>query len=57
VHPKASSAGLICHSPTLSPPVTTKHPMVKFQEMSLEQGTDGYGGKHLEKRRVLRPEW
>jgi len=45
------------HSPTLPPPVTAKRRLVKFQDISLDQGIDGYVGKDYEKRRVLRWGW
>ena len=48
--------GLTSHSPKQTPPVTAKHRVVIIPGDQPEEGIDGYGGKHFEKRKVLRRE-
>jgi len=39
------------------PPVTARHRVVIIPGDEPEEGTNGYGGKDFEKKRVLRREW
>ena len=47
------NAGLVASS-SLTIAITAKRRVVKFHEMSLQQGIDGHGGKDFEKRMVFK---
>ena len=56
MRPKASGAGLICRTDQYFQE-TSVHVRDKNHEISPLEREEGYGGKDLEKRRVLRREW
>ena len=57
MRPKASGAGLICRTDQCFQRQTCVHVRDKNRDISPLEREEGYGGKDLEKRWVLRREW